>query len=155
MKNKHYFPTNLILLVLALLTACVSGKKYRASNLRIQQLKIDSINTHQKLKTQVTFFESQRYEMPAAQGESPVEEKKVYTTQNSVLIVDDIDVFEPFPPVLVTSVFRSNYPLAIDVSWVREMPKVKDGSIKYRANFLIEGKKREVVLMANGKFIKQ
>lgn len=136
-----------------LFTACVSNKQMKASAAHIEQLKKDSIATHQKLDAKMAVVtEKQKTQVvhELREAHAVKHETHVSTTPTKP------EHFTPLPPSGVESAFKLSYPDARETVWTNEILHSQPDTLvekAYKASFLVQAKRHTVVYAENGKMI--
>lgn len=124
-------------MVLTIFTACGPNKKMLASKNQIKQLQKDSVDTHRKLDVK----NANAKNVAVAKKKPPV----VYNTKKYV----------PLPPEKIETIFKSKYPSAREVLWVKKDAVKLEGKNgnDYKVNFLLDDHSNSVTYASNGEVI--
>lgn len=148
--------------------SCISNKKKQVSEVRIEQLRKDSIATHQELlEAHQKLLETHQKLVETDQKltetnhklhdkHAHIEKRKVHSESHSSSNAISSDNSNPLPPQEVLAVFRTNFPYANNVSWTKEKHciKVHNHDVKgYRAHFYLQHQRNTIVYSENGEVV--
>ncbi len=144
---------------LTLFTACGPNKKLQASKAQVEQLKKDSVETHQRLDNEKKKTSKAPTEQPkkeTAETPPPVNANPVVKKKSIPVTPDASNVSKPLPPKVVSTSFKTKYPSATNVVWTSKMPivKVKNTTTRdYKAHFVVGDKNNSVIYSEKGTLI--
>ena len=145
MKNALYLLTSISVMA-CLFTGCSHHKKMQASKTQINQPQKENIETPQKLNSKNTSNNNNVVAKNTSGKPKPSIPLPTYDTK----------AYVPLPPTSIEDNFKSKYPSASDVVWVKKMPLVKSknpNASDYKATFVLSGNNNSVIYSDMGELI--